>query len=128
MNSSLNPTSCTYGFCNLGKLPNLSKPVSSFVKCGYRLCTKVLVDQSCLTLYDPMDYSPPGSSTRGILQARILEWVSHSHLPRIFPTRGLNLGLLDCRQILYCLSYQWIARPHIAQVSVKINERHEENG
>ena len=32
--------------------------------------------QSCLTLCDPMDYSPPGSSTHGILQARILEWVA----------------------------------------------------
>ena len=30
--------------------------------------------QSCLTLCDPMDYSPPGSSVYGILQARILEW------------------------------------------------------
>ena len=35
---------------------------------------KVLVTQSCLTLCDPMDCSPPGSSVRGILQARILEW------------------------------------------------------
>ena len=31
--------------------------------------------QSCLTLWDPMDCSPPGSSVRGIRQARILEWV-----------------------------------------------------
>ena len=36
----------------------------------------VLVAQSCLTLYNPMDYSPPGSSVRGILQARIVEWVA----------------------------------------------------
>ena len=35
---------------------------------------KVLVAQSCLTLYDPIDGSPPGSSAHGILQARILEW------------------------------------------------------
>ena len=34
--------------------------------------------QSCLTLCDPMDYSLPGSSVRGILQARILEWVAIS--------------------------------------------------
>ena len=34
--------------------------------------------QSCLTLCDPMDCSPPGSSVRGILQARILEWVAIS--------------------------------------------------
>ena len=34
--------------------------------------------QSCLTLCDPMDCSPPGSSVHGILQARILEWVAIS--------------------------------------------------
>ena len=34
------------------------------------------VAQSCLTLCDPVDCSPPGSSVRGILQARILEWVA----------------------------------------------------
>ena len=36
----------------------------------------MLVAQSCLTLCDPMDCSSPGSSVRGILQARILEWVA----------------------------------------------------
>ena len=35
----------------------------------------VSVVQSCLTLYDPMDCSLPGSSVHGSLQARILEWV-----------------------------------------------------
>ena len=34
--------------------------------------------QSCLTLRDPMDSSPPGSSNHRILQARILEWVAIS--------------------------------------------------
>ena len=34
------------------------------------------VTQSCLTLCDPMDWSPPGSSVHGTLQARILEWVA----------------------------------------------------
>ena len=34
--------------------------------------------QSCLTLRDPMDSSPPGSSVPGILQARTLEWVAIS--------------------------------------------------
>ena len=33
------------------------------------------VSQSCLTLCDPMDWIPPGSSVHGVLQARILEWV-----------------------------------------------------
>ena len=34
--------------------------------------------QSCPTLCDPIDTSPPGSSIPGILQARILEWVAIS--------------------------------------------------
>ena len=37
-----------------------------------------LVAQSCLTLCDPMDSNPPGSSVHGILQGRILEWVAIS--------------------------------------------------
>ena len=37
---------------------------------------KVLVAQSYLTLFDPVDWSPPGFSVCGILQARILEWVA----------------------------------------------------
>ena len=65
---------------------------------------KVLVTQSCLALCDPMDYSPLGSSVHGILQARILEWV-HSLLQGIFPTQGLNPGLVHYRWILYHLSH-----------------------
>ena len=41
--------------------------------------------QSCLTLCDPIDGRPPGSSIPGILQARTLEWVAISfskHIPR----------------------------------------------
>ena len=36
------------------------------------------VDQSCPTLCDPIDGSPPGSAIPGILQARTLEWVAIS--------------------------------------------------
>ena len=59
----------------------------------------VLVAQSCRTLCDPIDYSPPASSVHEILQARMLEWAAHSllqkgeDLQKIFPTQGLNLGL-----------------------------------
>ena len=35
-----------------------------------------LVVQSCSTLFDPIDCTPPDSSIHGILQARILEWVA----------------------------------------------------
>ena len=34
--------------------------------------------QSCPTLFDPIDSSPPGSPIPGILQARTLEWVAIS--------------------------------------------------
>ena len=61
-----------------------------------------LVSDSC----NAMDCSPLGSSVRGILQARILEWGSHFLLQGIFPTQGSNPGLLRCRQILYQLSYK----------------------
>ena len=37
---------------------------------------KVFVTQLCLTLCDPVDCSPPGSSVCGIFQAKILEWVA----------------------------------------------------
>ena len=39
-----------------------------------RMCAKLL--QWCLSLCDPMDCSPPGSSVHGILQARILECIA----------------------------------------------------
>ena len=67
-------------------------------------CIWCLVAQSCLTLCNPMDCSPPGSSVHGILQARILAWVAI--LQGIFLTQGSNPGLLHCRQILYHLSHQ----------------------
>ena len=50
----------------------------------------------CLSLFsrvrlcDPMDCSPPASSVRGILQARILEWGCHALPQGIFPTQGSN--------------------------------------
>ena len=53
-----------------------------------------------------MDYSPPGSSDHGILQARILEWVAISFSRGIFLTQESNPGLLHYRQILYQLSYK----------------------
>ena len=43
------------------------------------------VSQSCRTLCDPVDCSPPGSSVHGILQARILEWVAISFQIAYYP-------------------------------------------
>ena len=81
-------------------------------------CVRAKLLQSCQTLCNPMNCSLPGSSVRGILQARIREWVamtssrpeywsgSSSLLQGIFPTQGSNPGLRHCRQILYHLSHQ----------------------
>ena len=58
----------------------------------FPLCTHTFsVTQSCLTLCNPMDFSPPGSSVLGILQARILK-NSSSRGPSL--TQGSNLCLL----------------------------------
>ena len=43
------------------------------------------VAQSCPTLWDPVDCSPPGSSVHGILQARVLEWVAMGHEKELVP-------------------------------------------
>ena len=53
------------------------------------------VAQSCPTLYNPMDCSPPGSSAHGIFQARVLEWVaiafSMTNLDSILKSRDIIL-------------------------------------
>ena len=68
-----------------------------------------LIAQSCLTLCDPTDYSPLGSSLHGISQIRILEWVAisfsrGSSWPRDW-TRVSSISCID-RWILY----QWATR------------------
>ena len=40
--------------------------------------------QSCPTLWDPIDGSPPGSAVHGIFQARVLEWVATAFCKKIF--------------------------------------------
>ena len=50
--------------------------------------------QLCLTLCDPMDGSPPGSSVPGILQARTLEW-----LPFPPPVHACMLSRFSCVQL-----------------------------
>ena len=71
------------------------------------MCTCVCeVAQSCPTLCYPMDCSPPGSAVRGILQARILQWVAMPSSRGSFPTEGSNRGLPLCRRILYGLCRQ----------------------
>ena len=53
--------------------------------------------QLCLTIYDPVDHSLPGSSVHGMLQARILEWVAISFSGGSSPRRdGICLSCISC--------------------------------
>ena len=58
--------------------------------------------QLCLTLYNPMVYSPLGSSVHEIFQARILERVGLPfHSPRELPNTGIEPESPALQQILY---------------------------
>ena len=78
-----------YSYFILVNYVPLGKSVSTLVKWGAMSscltphllgrCVCCMCSQSCLTLWDPMDCSPPGSSVHGIFQARILEWAAISY-------------------------------------------------
>ena len=55
----------------------------------YTVCCAKSI-QSCLTLCDPMDCSPPGSSVHGILLIRMLEWVAISSFRKSSQPRDWN--------------------------------------
>ena len=88
----------------------------------------MLVAQSCLTLCDPMDCSPPGFSVHGILQAGILEWraipfsrgfsqprdqtwVSHSAGRFFTAWAARETHVIDIVQCLYMWRRQWHPTP-----------------
>ena len=96
-----NPTHC-----------NEEEPLLTTARESPLATTKIracLIAQLGLTLCNPVDCSPPGSSVHGILPARILEWVAIFYSRGFFLTQGSNPHiscLLYYRQILYQLSYQ----------------------
>ena len=83
----------------------------------------VLVTQSCLTLCNSMDYSLPGSSVHGILQARILGWIA------LLFTRGSSQPrdqtLISCiaGRFLYRLRQQGSPKPCV--VAIQSHKRPE---
>ena len=81
-----------------------------------------LVAQPCLTLCDPMDCSPTGSSVHGDFSGKNTGMGCHALFQGIFPTPGLNQVLLHCRQMLYSLSHQ--GRPRILSESEKAMAPH----
>ena len=62
---------------------------------SYSTCQDFIRTQLCVTLCDPMDCSPPGSSVHGIFQARIVEWVATSYSRGSSLTQGSNRCLLS---------------------------------
>ena len=77
-----------------------------------------LAAQSCLTLWDPMDCSLPGSSIHGGSPGKDTGVGCHAFLQGIFPAQGSNPGLHHCRRILHHLSQkgsprilEWVASP-----------------
>ena len=68
----------------------------SFLSINTASATAAKLLQSCPTLWDPIDSSPPGSPVPGILQARTLEWVAISF--SIINTKDRHLTL--CMEML----------------------------
>ena len=62
--------------------------------------------QLCLTLYNPMDCSPLGSSVHGDSPGKKTGVGCHALLQGIFPSQELKPGLPHCRKILHQLSHQ----------------------
>ena len=69
------PLSGSFLTCKIGIIVYLTYLVIIVAKYLEPLSSCPEVAQSCPTLCDPMDCSPPGSSLHGILQAIVLEWV-----------------------------------------------------
>ena len=67
------------------KVPNL-------ISGGIAAAAAAKTLQSCPTLCDPIDGSPPGSAVPGILQARTLEWVAISFSRRDWETKNWSWG------------------------------------
>ena len=65
-----------------------------------------VVAQSCLTLRNTEDCSPPGSSVHGDPPGKNTGVGCHALLQGIFPTQGSSPGLPHCRRILYSLNHQ----------------------
>ena len=115
--------------CTLTHLFSLSSDIMLSLKVGTMLSPSVLPSpspssacshakplQSCLTLCDPMDCSPPGSSVHEILQAAILEWLAKpSSRISSQPRSRTHVSYVTCvgRRVLY--HERHLGSPRVAQ-------------
>ena len=82
------------------------------------LCAQSL--QSQPTLWDPMDWSPPGSSVHGILQARILEWVATPSSRR--SSRSMDWTHLSC---VFCIAGGFFTAEPLGKPTVFLLLKHQ---
>ena len=85
---------------------------------SFQMTYHACISQSCPTLCDPMNCSPPGSSIQDF-PGKNAGVGCHSLLQGIFPTQGSNPGLPYCRQTLYHLSH-WGVLDHLWIYSTEI--------
>ena len=90
----------------------------------YILLTLCFSLSVCLTLCNPVDCSPPGSSVHGDSPGKNTGVSCHVLLQGIFQTQESNPDLSHCRHTLYCLSHQ--GSPRIIN-SVSLSKRIEAN-
>ena len=75
------------------------------------------VTQSCLTLCDPMDCSPPGSSVHGISQASVLEWVQVSSVQLLSHVRLFATPWMAALQASLSITNSWsLLKIHVHRV------------
>ena len=79
--------------------------------------------QSCPTLWDPMDCSPPGSSVNGILQARILDWVAMPSSRRSSQLRDQTHVSCDSCIAGEFFTFEPLGKPTIRSHSEKFHNR-----
>ena len=90
-----------------------------YIKCIYKCiwvyaCVRAKSLQLCLTLCDPMDYSPSDSSVHSILQARILEWIVMTFFRGSSQPRDLLLWQADSLPLSHQgISYECICLQYI---------------
>ena len=86
------------------------------------ICSAGLVTKLCPTLYDLMNYTPPGFSAHGILQARILKWVALSFSRGSSQPR--NQTRVSCMAGKFFSSLATREVPAIREMQIKITMRY----
>ena len=103
-------------------------PRENVIKVHWLCIVRCSAAQSCLTLCDPVDCSPPGSSVQGGSPSKNIGVGCHDLLQGTFPTQGLNLyhlRLLHCSQILDPLSH--LGSPHWLYIRLICQRTEHEN-